>query len=82
MTSLNGDKTLVRKGQTLAEWLREWRGGRSKYAAARCIGISWSSYVRWEQGDNCPRPFMAEPLAARLGLTIEQMDQLTGRKVA
>lgn len=71
----------VSPGQTLGEWLREWRGDRSTYAAIRVLGVAESSYIQWEKG-SVPRVLVAEALALHLGLTQDQMNQLTGRQVA
>lgn len=50
--------------------IRELRGNRSKREVAQALGISFSSYVKYERGERTPRDSIKKRIAEYFGVTV------------
>lgn len=52
------------------ERMRMLRGTRSKQDVAKALGISFSSYVKYERGERTPRDSIKKRIAEYFGVTV------------
>lgn len=52
------------------EKMRELRGKRSKREIAEALGISLSSYVKYERGERTPKDSLKKRIAEFFGVTV------------
>lgn len=50
--------------------------GESQKAIARAVGVERTTYARWEQGERPPAAWNRRPLAAALGVALDELDDL------
>jgi transcriptional regulator with XRE-family HTH domain len=50
--------------------------GESQKAIARAVGVERTTYARWEQGERPPAAWNRRPLAAALGVPLDELDDL------
>lgn len=52
------------------ERMKKLRGNRSKQEVAKALGISFSSYVKYERGERTPRDSIKKRIAEYFGVTV------------
>lgn len=52
------------------EKMKELRGRRSKQEVAKALGISFSSYVKYERGERTPKDSIKKRIAEYFGVTV------------
>lgn len=50
--------------------MRELRGKRSKREVAKDLGVSFSSYVKYERGERTPKDSIKKRIAEYFGVTV------------
>lgn len=63
----------TKKSQTVGEKLRELRGDCTKEAVANAIGVSLSSYIKYERDERHPRDEIKIKIARYYGKTVESI---------
>lgn len=52
------------------EKMRQLRGKRSKQEVAQALGVSFSSYVKYERGERTPKDSIKKRIAEYFGVTV------------
>lgn len=55
------------------ERIRELRGKRTKREVANALGVSVSSYVKYERGERTPRDAVKRRMAEYFGVTVSSI---------
>lgn len=55
------------------ERMKKLRGARSKQEVAKALGISFSSYVKYERGERTPRDSIKKRIAEYFGVTVSSI---------
>lgn len=58
---------------TIGEKLRKLRGKKTKRAVAEAIGVSCSSYSKYESNERCPRDEVKKKIAKLFGTSVESI---------
>ena len=64
---------MVKKSKTIGEKLRELRGTKTKNEIADAVGISFSSYVKYERDERCPKDTVKVRIAKYYGKSVESI---------
>lgn len=52
------------------EKMRQLRGKRSKQEVSQALGVSFSSYVKYERGERTPKDSIKKRIAEYFGVTV------------
>lgn len=69
-----GAVDMARSSPSLAN--RRVVAGYTQDGLARALGVAPGTVGRWERGERLPRPWQRPDLARRLGVTLDQLDEM------